>query len=106
MKYLKWALVGLVPMLGAGLWLKAANEREREALKAFCQLTHRGEAWAETLARAAERHFEFVLNSRADGAVHEYLATAEQFGFGLSCRISVEQGHVIATRVGELGALK
>ena len=105
MKYLKWASLGLVPMLGAGLWLQDANAREREALKAFCQVTHRGEPWAQTQARAAERQFDFVINSRADAPVQEYLATAERFGFGLSCRISVEQGHVIATRVGELGAL-
>ena len=106
MKYLKWALVGLVPMFGAGLWLKDANARERERLKAFCQSTHRGESWAERQSRAAELELQFALNSRADAPVAEYLATAERFGFGLSCRIAVKEGRVVMSTVGELGALK
>ena len=64
MKYLKWSLLGVVPMLAIALWVKGSLDTEREALKAFCESTRGGEPWSSTLDRARERGFEFVRADR------------------------------------------
>ncbi|MEW5739406.1 MAG: hypothetical protein AB1938_10795 [Myxococcota bacterium] len=104
MKYLKWAAVGLVPLLAAAFWLRSSLIGDRDAFHAFCNATRRAEPWPQVQARAQAKGWTFVPQSPAGKQPQEYLAQVDVFGYRLGCTVVVNDGRVVETRYGELPA--
>ncbi|GMU59954.1 MAG: hypothetical protein AMXMBFR34_17170 [Myxococcaceae bacterium] len=102
MKYLKFALFGLVPLLAAASWLRASLIDDRDTFHAFCNATRRAEPWSQVQARATEKGWAFVPQSAAGKAPEEHLAEVDVFGYRLGCTVVVRDGRVWETRYGEL----
>lgn len=105
MKYLKWAAVGLLPLLAAAWWLRGSLVDDRDAFHAFCNATRRAEPWSQVQARAAAKGWSFVPQTSELKDPREYLAQVDVFGYRLGCTVVVgRDGRVVDTRYGELPA--
>jgi hypothetical protein len=96
-KYLRFAAIGLVPMVAVAFWLRSHVIAERDALKAFCQATPRGAPVAEVQARAAA-HGWALTPAGGD----EQLVEVDLYSYRMGCVLTVKQGRVVRTREGEL----
>ena len=102
MKVLRYSLFGLVPMLGAAVYVKARIDGDFGALAAFCNATRNGERWSRTEARARAAGYELLpAGSSAKGA-KDTLVVLESMGFRAGCRVTVQDGVVAAARLGQM----
>jgi hypothetical protein len=102
LRYLKWAAVGLVPMLVGAAWLRTSLVRERDRFVAFCSATRRAEPWDAVEARAARGGWAVVPQSPAAAEPRAYLVSADVLGYRLGCTVVVRDGRVVEARASEL----
>lgn len=104
MRYLRLFLLGVIPVLAAGWWIRSKLVAETEAVRHFCGATRAGEPWAQVQARARPLGLEFVRANRSGGTSEEFLAWVESAGYRYGCTVVVVDGRVVSTRGGELPA--
>lgn len=104
MKYMKLFLLGVIPVLLAGFWLRTKLVDETEAVRHFCRATRAGEPWPQVQARAEPLGLEFVRGNSSASKTEEWLTWVDSTGYRFGCTVVVEKGHVVSTRDGELPA--
>ena len=104
MRYMRLFLLGVIPVLAVGLWIRSKLIEETEAVRHFCSATRPGEPWAQVQARAAKLELEFVRANASGAKSEEYLAWIDSFGYRYGCRVTIEAGHVVSAKGAELPA--
>lgn len=97
MKYLRFAAIGLVPMVVGAFWLRSLIIAERDALKAFCSATPPHAPLDEVRARAAAHGWSLTPNGPG-----ELLVEVDLYSYRMGCVLVVRNGRVERTREGEL----
>lgn len=103
MKYLRFGTIGIVVLLGVGLWVRSSLVEERDAFLAFCNATRRGEPFPLVLQRAQAKQWTFVRANPSTAKEPEYLATVDVMGYRLGCRVTLgKDGRVLEAKASEL----
>lgn len=102
MRYLRLFLLGVIPLVAVGLWVRSRLVDETEAVRHFCRATRAGEPWTQVRARAEPLGLEFVRANATAAKTEEYLAWVDSFGYRFGCTVVVVDGRVVTTRDGEL----
>lgn len=97
MKHLRFAAIGLVPLVAGAFWLRSEVIAERDALKAFCLATPPHAPLDEVRARAAAHGWALTPNGPG-----ELLVEVDLYSYRMGCVLVVKNGRVERTREGEL----